>query len=116
MEQVLSYVAPEMAQWLKEHKPESLEKISLSADEYSQIRSGENVSFTGKRGEGESRKFGNKPPYSNRDYENVVTQEYHSTLLLLEERRGTKPVWQIGTICPSKKESAIFAGVRDDVP
>lgn len=69
MEQVLSQVSPKMAVWLKERKPESMEQLSLLADEYAQVRSVENGSFKGKRGEGESRKSGDKPTYHNRGYQ-----------------------------------------------
>uniref|UniRef100_A0A1X7V3C9 CCHC-type domain-containing protein n=1 Tax=Amphimedon queenslandica TaxID=400682 RepID=A0A1X7V3C9_AMPQE len=134
MEQVLSQVSPEMAVWLKERKPESIEQLSLLADKYVQVRSGENGSFKGKRGEGESRKSGDKPTYhnthyqQNRGYRNSGVPQHTSTTNgssgscsqtnTREKRCYLCGRWgHLQYSCPNKEseKKAMFAGACDDV-
>lgn len=62
--------------WLKEHKPESLEQLGLLADEYTQVRSGENGNQKGKQREADVRKSGDWLPHHNNDYQ--LNRGYHN--------------------------------------
>lgn len=136
-EQVLSQVSPEMGIWLKERKPESLEQLSRLADEYTQVRGGENGRQKGRR-DTDSKKSGDGSPHQNRGYQGNqghrnggVSQHLHTTkggtsgYHSQTNMRGEKRCYLCGKwghLHPNQKgiqketeKKAMFAGACEDV-